>query len=91
MSVTLQRFNISGLSTDLSEAIGVTIGIIAGAYLQLRVFANSTCMGPIVNLAIGLVLLLIFPNAGFINGIGVGLLGYGIYGLIKVASQGAIV
>jgi len=91
VSMTLQRFNISGLSTDLSEAIGVTIGIIAGAYLQLRVFANSTYMGPIVNLAIGLVLLLVFPNAGFINGIGVGLLGYGIYGLIKVASQGAIV
>ncbi len=86
---TVRGFNYSGLTTDLSEAIGVTAGIVAGAYLVYKMPSQST--GAFVDLIIGTIIMLIFPNFGVINGIGVGLIGYGLYQLIKLASNGAIV
>lgn len=86
---TVQRFNYSGLTSDLSEAIGVTAGIVAGAYLVYKMPSQS--QGAFVDLILGVIIMLIFPNFGVINGIGVGLVGYGLYQLIKLASNGAIV
>jgi hypothetical protein len=86
---TVRGFNYSGLTTDLSEAIGVTTGIVAGAYLVYKMPSQST--GAFVSLILGTIIMLIFPNFGVINGIGIGLIGYGLYQLIKLASNGAIV
>jgi hypothetical protein len=86
---TLRKGNFSGLSTDLSEAIGTTAGIIAGAYLVYKMPSQSS--GAFVDLILGVVLMLMFPNAGVLNGVGIGLIGYGLYQLIKLASNGAIV
>jgi hypothetical protein len=86
---TVQRGNFSGLSTDLSEAIGVTAGIVGGAYIVYKAPAQST--GAFIDLILGVIIMLIFPNPGVANGLGVGLLGYGLYQLIKLASNGAIV
>lgn len=86
---TVRQYNFSGLSTDLSEAIGVTAGIIGGAYLVYKMPSQSS--GAFVDLIIGVIIMLLFPNFGLINGIGVGLIGYGLYQLIKLASNGAIV
>jgi len=86
---TLQRGNFSGLTTDLSEIIGVTAGIVGGAYLVNKMPSQSS--GAFVDLILGVIIMLIFPNPGVINGLGVGLAGYGLYQLIKLASNGAIV
>lgn len=86
---TVRNFNYSGLTSDLSEAIGVTAGIIGGAYLVYKMPSQS--QGAFVDLILGVIIMLIFPNFGVINGIGVGLVGYGLYQLIKLASNGAIV
>lgn len=86
---TVRQYNFSGLSTDLSEAIGVTAGIIGGAYLVYKMPSQST--GAFVDLIAGVIIMLLFPNFGVVNGIGVGLVGYGLYQLIKLASNGAIV
>jgi hypothetical protein len=86
---TIRGYNYSGLTSDLSEAIGVTAGIVAGAYLVYKMPSQST--GAFVDLIVGVIIMLIFPNFGVINGIGVGLTGYGLYQLIKLASNGAIV
>ncbi len=86
---TIQRGNFSGLTTDLSEAIGVTAGIVGGAYLVYKMPSQST--GAFVDLILGVIIMLIFPNFGVLNGLGIGLVGYGLYQLIKLASNGAIV
>jgi len=86
---TIQRGNFSGLTTDLSEAIGVTAGIVGGAYLVYKMPSQST--GAFVDLILGVVIMLIFPNFGVLNGLGIGLVGYGLYQLIKLASNGAII
>lgn len=95
MSVSLPqsvtRFNVSNLTTDLSEVIGATVGIIVSAYLNYKVFSNSQYMGSLLDLVVGIVLLMLFPKNGVINGIGVGMAGYGLYALIKQASNGAII
>jgi len=86
---TIQRGNFSGLTTDLSEAIGVTAGIVGGAYLVYKMPSQST--GAFVDLILGVVIMLMFPNFGVLNGLGIGLVGYGLYQLIKLASNGAII
>jgi len=86
---SIRQYNYSGLSTDLSEAIGVTAGIVGGAYLVYKMPNQST--GAFVSLIAGVILMLLFPNFGVINGVGIGLVGYGLYQLIKLASNGAIV
>lgn len=86
---TIRNFNYSGLSTDLSEAIGVTAGIIAGAYIVYKSPSQST--GAFIGLIIGAIIMLLFPDFGILNGVGIGLLGYSLYQLIKIASNGAIV
>jgi len=86
---TIQRGNFSGLTTDLSEAIGVTAGIVGGAYLVYKMPSQST--GAFVDLILGVIIMLIFPNFGVLNGLGIGLVGYGLYQLIKLASNGAII
>ena len=86
---TVRQYNYSGLTTDLSEAIGVTAGIIGGAYLTYKMPSQSS--GAFVSIIVGVVLMLLFPNFGVVNGVGVGLTGYGLYQLIKLASNGAIV
>jgi len=94
MSMQLQlpqsvtRFNISGLSGDLSELIGVTVGVIGGAYITYK--APSQSSGALISLVVGVIIFVLFPNMGLINGIGIGLAGYGLYQLIKLASNGAI-
>ena len=86
---TVRGFNYSGLTSDLSEAIGVTAGIVAGAYLVYKMPSQST--GAFVDLILGVIMMLIFPNFGVLNGLGIGLVGYGLYQLIKLASNGAII
>jgi len=86
---TVRQFNYSGLTTDLSEAIGVTAGITAGAYIVYKSPSQST--GAFIDLIVGVILMLLFPNFGVINGVAIGLVGYGLYQLIKLASNGAIV
>jgi len=86
---TIQRGNFLGLTTDLSEAIGVTAGIVGGAYLVYKMPSQST--GAFVDLILGVVIMLMFPNFGVLNGLGIGLVGYGLYQLIKLASNGAII
>ena len=85
----LQAFNLSNVAVDLAEAIGVTAGIIGGAYIVYK--APQQSYGAFIDIIIGVVLLMLFPNTGVLNGIGVGFLGYGLYQLIKLATNGAIV
>ncbi len=61
---TIQRGNFSGLTTDLSEAIGVTAGIVGGAYLVYKMPSQST--GAFVDLILGVIIMLIFPNFGVV-------------------------
>ena len=95
MSMQLQlpqsvtRFNITGLGGDLSELIGVTVGVIGGAYIVYK--APSQSSGALIALVLGIIVFVLFPNMGLINGVGVGLAGYGLYQLIKLASNGAII
>ncbi|AZI75956.1 hypothetical protein SBV1_gp07 [Sulfolobales Beppu virus 1] len=88
---TAGRFNVSGLTTDLSEVIGATVGVIAGAYIVYKLTSTSPYAGALIDLVIGVVILLLFSNPGVINGIGVGLAGYGLYSLVKQASNGALI
>jgi len=85
---SITRFNITGLTGDLSELIGVTIGVIGGAYITYK--APSQSSGALISLVVGIIVFVLFPNMGLINGIGIGLAGYGLYQLIKLASNGAI-
>jgi len=86
---SVSRFNISGLTGDLSELIGVTVGVIGGAYIVYK--SPSQSSGALISLVVGIIIFVLFPNMGLINGIGIGLAGYGLYQLIKLASNGAII
>ncbi len=88
LPASVTRFNISGLSADLSELIGVTVGVIGGAYIVYK--SPSQSSGALISLIVGIIIFVLFPNMGLINGVGIGLAGYGLYQLIKLASNGAI-
>ncbi len=45
---SITRFNISGLSADLSELIGVTVGVIGGAYIVYK--SPSQSSGALISL-----------------------------------------
>jgi len=89
LPATVTRFNISGLSGDLSELIGVTVGVIAGAYVTYK--SPSQSSGALISLVVGIIIFVLFPSMGLLNGIGIGMAGYGLYQLIKLASNGAII
>jgi hypothetical protein len=88
LPASVTRFNITGLTGDLSELIGVTVGVIGGAYIVHK--SPSQSSGALISLIVGIIVFVLFPNMGLINGIGIGLAGYGLYQLIKLASNGAI-
>jgi len=87
---TLNRYNPT-LSTDITGILGVTIGVVAGQYIAVHVnLANSQYAGALIDVVLGLMIVVLFNKEGLINGIGLGIAGYGLYKIINIASNGAI-
>jgi len=87
---TLNRYNPS-ITTDITGIIGVTVGVIAGQYIAVHVnIGNSQYAGALIDIVLGLMVVVLFNKSGIINGIGLGIAGYGLYKIINIASNGAV-
>jgi len=87
---TLGRYN-PNLSTDITGILGVTVGVIAGQYIAVHVnIGNSQYAGALVDVVLGLIIVVLFNKPGLVNGIGLGIAGYGLYKIVNIASNGAV-
>ncbi len=87
-------FSFSNVTGNIGLLAGVAVGVIAGGfvtnYLQNNVgsFSGSPYLPPLIVLFLGIVLSA-FDNP-LIAGIGYGMVGYGVYAVVKTATGGQI-
>ncbi|ATY46495.1 2 transmembrane domain protein [Sulfolobus ellipsoid virus 1] len=65
----------------VSEVIGTFTGIFLGGYFTVSVLSGAIASS-IVEIIIAIILLYLFPNQGFMNGLGIGILAIGVLNLV---------
>ena len=87
-------FSLSNVTSNVGLLAGVSVGVIAGGFLNnylqnnVSAFSGNAYLPPLIVLIIGIVLAAF--DTPLIAGIGYGMVGYGVYKLVAQASGGAI-